>query len=272
MTRTFPKFGYNPVTGEWNDSLAGEYLWSNVNVNEAVPDVMTPSTWSLWWIYHFEVSPFEFPGDHPMCGNICGRPYLNLGLLLSIYRALGRDVRKEMQGDMIGSAPAELDIPLIPFSPLAVLWKGLPAMFKLRQDARRDTQTDAGISERNARVVPDHAHADPGLYGCSRSALAVDDSHQAHHCPRLPDAAQRNHDPGRPCHQTAPGLDRPGRRNRGQHALIQPFRRLRRSGKPRPAGGTGEGAEGRDEPRTIPGTLRASRSARNGVVRPRFRR
>lgn len=138
MARVFPKFGYNPVTGEWNDSLAGEYLWSNVNVNEAVPDVMTPSTWSLWWIYHYEASPFEFPGNHPMCGNICGRPYLNLGLLLSIYRALGRDVRKEMQGDFVGSAPTELDIPIIPFSPLAVLWKGLPAMFQVRRDARRD--------------------------------------------------------------------------------------------------------------------------------------
>ena len=138
MARTFPKFGYNPVTGEWNDSLKEEYFWSNVNVSEAVPDVMTPSTWSLWWIYHYEVNPFEFPGDHPMCGNICGRPYLNLGLLGSIYRALGRDVRQEMQGDMVSSAPADLDIPNIPFSPLAVLWKGLPAIFKARQDARRD--------------------------------------------------------------------------------------------------------------------------------------
>ena len=35
---------YNAQTGEWNDSLAGEFLWSNVNVSEAVPDVMTPST------------------------------------------------------------------------------------------------------------------------------------------------------------------------------------------------------------------------------------
>jgi phosphohistidine swiveling domain-containing protein len=160
MTRTFPKFGYNPVTGEWNDSLAGEYLWSNVNVNEAVPDVMTPSTWSLWWIYHFEVSPFEFPGDHPMCGNICGRPYLNLGLLLSIYRALGRNIRKEMQGDMIGSAPAELDIPLIPFSPLAVLWKGLPGSFKLRKDTHRDL-----------KQIPEFLSATPGWCRTTRMQI-----------------------------------------------------------------------------------------------------
>jgi hypothetical protein len=46
MIRTFPKFGYNPITGEWNDSPAGEFLWSNANVSEAVPNIMTPSTWS----------------------------------------------------------------------------------------------------------------------------------------------------------------------------------------------------------------------------------
>jgi len=140
MARIFPEFGYNPVTGEWNDSLSGEFLWSNVNVSEAVPDVMTPSTWSLWWIYHYEASPFEFPGDYPFCGNICGRPYLNLSLISSLYRAIGRDVRKELQGDMIGSAPAELSIPIIPFSPLTVFWKALPGMLKAQMDANRDMQ------------------------------------------------------------------------------------------------------------------------------------
>jgi pyruvate,water dikinase len=140
MVRTFPTFGYNPVTGEWNDTLTGEFLWSNVNVSEAVPDVMTPSTWSLWWIYHYEASPFEFPGDYPLCGNICGRPYLNLSLLASVYRAIGKDIRKELQGDMIGSAPAELDVPYISFSPLTVLWKALPGMLKAQQDARHDAK------------------------------------------------------------------------------------------------------------------------------------
>ncbi|NTU64517.1 MAG: hypothetical protein HGB05_14240, partial [Chloroflexi bacterium] len=36
MIRSFPKFGYNPITGEWNDSLTGEFLWSNANVSEGV--------------------------------------------------------------------------------------------------------------------------------------------------------------------------------------------------------------------------------------------
>jgi rifampicin phosphotransferase len=30
----------------WNDSLDGDYLWTSANLAEAIPDVMTPSTWS----------------------------------------------------------------------------------------------------------------------------------------------------------------------------------------------------------------------------------
>jgi len=94
MILTFPEFGYDPVTGEWNDSLTGEFLWSNVNLSEAVPDVMTPSTWSLWWIFHCETNPIQFPGNVPFCGNIGGRPYFNLSLLYSVYKAVGQDARK----------------------------------------------------------------------------------------------------------------------------------------------------------------------------------
>ena len=98
MIRTFPKFGYNPVTGEWNDSLTGEFLWSNVNLSEAVPDVMTPSTWSLWWIFHYETNPIVLPGNYPFCGNIAGRPYFNLSLLFSVYQAVGQDVTQHDAG------------------------------------------------------------------------------------------------------------------------------------------------------------------------------
>ena len=128
---------YNPVTGEWNDSLTGEFLWSNVNVSEAVPDVMSPSTWSLWRIFHYDANPIKMPGNIPFCGNICGRPYLNLSLLASLYRAIGKDVRKELQGDMVGSAPAELNVPLIPFSPLTVIWTVFPGLLKAQRHAHQ---------------------------------------------------------------------------------------------------------------------------------------
>lgn len=129
---------YDPTTGEWNDSLVGDFLWSNVNVSEAVPDVMTPSTWSLWQIFHYEANPIKLPGGYPFCGNICGRPYLNLGLVVSIYRAIGKDIRKELHGDMIGSAPADLNITTVPFSMIKVLWTVLPGMLKIKQFAAKD--------------------------------------------------------------------------------------------------------------------------------------
>ncbi len=144
MNRAFPRFGYKPATGDWNDSLVGQFLWSNANVSEAVPDVMTPSTWSLWWIFHYEVNPVQFPGAYPFCGNICGRPYFNLSLLVSAYRAIGRNARKELQSDFIGSAPADLDIPTVAFSKAAIYRTMLPGVLKAHIQASRDQK---GVAE-----------------------------------------------------------------------------------------------------------------------------
>jgi len=160
----FPEHGYNPTTGEWNDSLTGDFLWSNVNVSEAVPDVMTPSTWSLWWIHHYEANPIKFPGNYPFCGNICGRPYLNLSLLVSVYRAVGKDVREELQGDMISSAPANLNIPMISFSPLVVLWTSLPGLLKAQRYVSRDR-----------RKIPEFVAATPGW--CRSQRMQIQDIH-----------------------------------------------------------------------------------------------
>jgi rifampicin phosphotransferase len=132
MTRRFPKFGYNPVTGEWNDSLTGEFLWSNVNLSEAVPDVMTPSTWSLWWIFHYESNPIVFPGDYPFCGNLAGRPYFNLSLLFSVYKAVGQDARGELQADMLGYSSIAIEIPTLPFSARLVYRTVFPGTIKAR--------------------------------------------------------------------------------------------------------------------------------------------
>lgn len=138
MASKFPKFGYNPVTGEWNDSLKGDYCWSSVNFREAAPDVMTPCTWSLMWIYINQTTPIRFPDDHPAGGNIAGRLYFNLSLISSLYHAVGMDAREEKFGDLLGATPPELNIPYIPFSPLAVVWNVLPGMIEDRILTRRD--------------------------------------------------------------------------------------------------------------------------------------
>ncbi len=140
MPRTFPKFGYDPVTGEWNDSLRGDYCWSSVNFREAAPDVMTPSTWSLLWVYINKTNPIRFPDEHPAGGNIAGRLYFNLSLISSLYHAVGLEARKEKFGDLLGAIPPELNIPYLPFSPMAVIWNVLPGMIKDRLAIRRDTR------------------------------------------------------------------------------------------------------------------------------------
>src|SRR6266496_3464465 len=43
--------GQAPALEEWNDSLSGDSLWTCANVGEAVPDVMTPCTWSLIQVF-----------------------------------------------------------------------------------------------------------------------------------------------------------------------------------------------------------------------------
>ena len=79
--------GYNPSTGEYNDSLTGDYLWSSVNTREATPDVTTPYTWSA--MRHGFAQMTMLPGYLPV-GNICGRVYNNASVGATAFQALGR--------------------------------------------------------------------------------------------------------------------------------------------------------------------------------------
>ncbi len=90
--------GFNPETGEWNDSLTGNYLWANTNIGETLSEVLTPFTWSLVSA-NFELMNV-LPG-HPTVGNIGGRAYNNVSVMAAALRALGRnleDLNTEMGG------------------------------------------------------------------------------------------------------------------------------------------------------------------------------
>ncbi len=134
---------YNPATGEWNDSLRGHYLWTNANFGEAVPDVMTPMTWSLLQLYGRETFTIPLPGQHPLFGNIGGRFYMNASLAASMFTALGysRERIADQMREFFGYLPTDTAIPLIPFSRWAVLralLKGAPsAMRRVRRDRKR---------------------------------------------------------------------------------------------------------------------------------------
>lgn len=129
---------YNPATGEWNDSLGGDYLWTNTNYGEAVPDVMTPLTWSLVQMLEEATLSLPIPGNHPLMGNIGGRFYMNMSLLASMFRALGMSDRRlaEESEEFYGNLPAGLTIPLIPFARWRLVRQLLPPGFRLWREVR----------------------------------------------------------------------------------------------------------------------------------------
>jgi len=129
--------GHDPATGEWNDTLTGDYMWSNTNLSEAVPEVMTLLTWSVWRIF-FEETAFT-SGEHPLAGNIYGRPYGNFSLAASMYTAMGKDIRgalQEVEGTM-GHIPEGMEIPLIPISRFSFLLGFVPAIIARIRKARQ---------------------------------------------------------------------------------------------------------------------------------------
>jgi phosphohistidine swiveling domain-containing protein len=131
--------GYNPATGAWNHSLTGDFLWSRNNYGEARPDVMTPLTWSVSSVVYEDLS---FLPGYSMAGNICGRFYANISVMVSMMVAMGKDVPsalEELKG-LLGHAPEEVEVPLIPL-PRSMLLLALPRMiglaFKEKQGGKK---------------------------------------------------------------------------------------------------------------------------------------
>jgi phosphohistidine swiveling domain-containing protein len=127
----------NPATCEKNDSFGRNFLWSNVNFGEAIPDVMTPFTASALE-YGPAANLIKFKGHTPY-GTICGRPYLNISVMASIYSTLGKNNQQihEILEDMALSLPKDLKIPLIQASK-ATLFSVVPQLISLAWRQLRD--------------------------------------------------------------------------------------------------------------------------------------
>jgi phosphohistidine swiveling domain-containing protein len=123
--------GYNPSTGEWNASLSGDYLWSNVNFGEAVSDVMTPLSWA---VLRLVLADWVFLPGYETTGNIGGRPYLNISVPATVLRAMGRsreDLLKTLESMLYMRLPETMEIPLIPVSRWSVL-SALPKLIRMQ--------------------------------------------------------------------------------------------------------------------------------------------
>ncbi len=127
---------------EWNDSLIGNYLWTNANLGEAVPDVMTPATWSVIQILVFETAPLPSLDNYRIMGNIAGRFYINLSLLLSLAVVFGikRQTALERNENFFGRVPDDIEIPVIPLSRWRVISKLIPEIASLLWTIRRYQQ------------------------------------------------------------------------------------------------------------------------------------
>lgn len=109
---------HHVATGEWNDSLLGDYLWTNANFGEALPDVMTPFTWSIMQAY-FRNNAIGIESTHfPMGGNIGGRLYMNVSFFISTTDTmhLSRKKMLRMLGEVFGHIPDDIEIPTLPLS------------------------------------------------------------------------------------------------------------------------------------------------------------
>lgn len=144
---------------EWNDSLTGDYLWSNGNLGEAVPDVMTPCTWSLIQIFMSEAtSPMYAPGIkeyHPI-GNICGRFYMNMSVTMTMAALFGMGQKrfKKAVEEVFGRIPDRVVIPLLQVSRWKLLRPVLKVPLKLKARVR------ANLPEMPAFLAEAPAHCE----------------------------------------------------------------------------------------------------------------
>ncbi|MFY9934071.1 MAG: PEP/pyruvate-binding domain-containing protein [Streptosporangiaceae bacterium] len=111
---------------QWNDSLDGDYLWSNGNLGEAFPDVMTPATWSF---VELLMSRMTFPPSLPGYrgyGRIGGRFYANVSMSISLEALAGISPRRfaTLFGPVLGKLPPIEEIP----RPRLPRWKAVRLM------------------------------------------------------------------------------------------------------------------------------------------------
>jgi phosphohistidine swiveling domain-containing protein len=141
--------GFNPLTGEWNDTLTGDFLWSNGNAAEIQPEVMPLLTatvgqlwgqgYGLWWC------------RYPMSGIIGGRQYFNLSVQVAPFvRLPGISLQRALNYIELwwGRVPPDITVPLLPLSLRQILTQILPIFLRsARRMARYRSQIPGFVAE-----------------------------------------------------------------------------------------------------------------------------
>jgi rifampicin phosphotransferase len=137
----------------WNDSRSGDFLWTNTNVGEAIPDVMTPATWSMVQVFLTDAMATASIPPYVGYGRIGGRIYLNLSVLMTLSAAVGVSEKRyrSLTEEVFGRLPADLEIPPVKARKRDILRAVLPMGLHVLGEARRDVKVlDAYLAEHPA--------------------------------------------------------------------------------------------------------------------------
>lgn len=124
---------------ELNESLTGDFLWSNTNVGESMSEVVTPLTWSI--LRKLDESYNILPGHYLLSGNINGKIYSNISYPISIFATLGLNTKKVIHKmkNVFGEIPDETRIPIYPFGKLELI-KIIRSKFKVQRQMKKQAK------------------------------------------------------------------------------------------------------------------------------------
>ena len=138
---------FDPVTFDWNSSHSGDYLWAR---QEPFPEVVTPSTWSLWSSSFLSM---EIAGV-PSLGNIGGRIYLNTSMPYSLMVKLGKGHKEavELFHVIVSPLPRGAEVPQVPIAMTTLLKEMiLPAVRMTFKQAKLKRNSGVILSEMPAQ-------------------------------------------------------------------------------------------------------------------------
>ncbi len=152
-----------PTRDPWNDSRSGDFLWTNTNVGEAIPDVMTPLTWSMVQVFLSDAMATASIPPYLGYGRIGGRIYLNVSVMSSLSQAAGVSEQRfrNLTEEVFGTLPDDVEIPPIRAGRLEILRAIVPMAVHVIGEARRD-----------ARVLDAYLAAHPEL--CDRRRAEIE--------------------------------------------------------------------------------------------------
>jgi rifampicin phosphotransferase len=145
----------------WNDSRSGDFLWTNTNVGEAIPDVMTPVTWSMVQVFLTDAMATASIPPYVGYGRIGGRIYLNISVMMTLSSAVGvnEERYRTLTEEVFGKLPDDLEIPPVKAHRLEIIRAVLPMGLHVLREARRDVKLlDAYLTAHPA--LCDHRRAE----------------------------------------------------------------------------------------------------------------